>query len=319
MIAIVMIGLLFMIAFGLGLYFFVFAKKNCTKITEEDECTEPCQWDTYGDKCIGEKDTLTAAPTPTPTGCSTYTTQDTCLSPCEWDSSMSVCGSPITPSGGGSSLSVRDKKKMQCLAGRYHEAYKKYKAGGLDAVKSYYDEFGKSKGLNTDCNLSDYEAVCYTLQNPEVYNAFQYDRAKLRKHYDEYGRDKVARFNCRGGKFIGSDLPEDSTLIYQGGIGLHNTPNNLYYLNQQGDGNLVWVKRGTGTQWSLGSHVCGNGTTATLQGDGNICVYGANNCAKCTMSNSPSAKGHVIVAKDDGKLYVDHGDGESGRSYIYEP
>ena len=93
MIAIVMIGLLLLVGLGLGLYFFVFAKKDCKKITEEDECTEPCQWDTYGDKCIGEKDTLTAAPTPTPTGCSTYTTQDTCVSPCEWDSATDTCGS----------------------------------------------------------------------------------------------------------------------------------------------------------------------------------------------------------------------------------
>ena len=100
-----MIGLLLLVGLGLGLYFFVFAKKDCKKITEEDECTEPCQWDTYGDKCIGEKDTLTAAPTPTPPGCSTYTTQDTCVSPCEWDSSTSKCGSPIMPSGGGQTMS----------------------------------------------------------------------------------------------------------------------------------------------------------------------------------------------------------------------
>jgi len=98
MIAIVMIGLLFLVGLGLGLYFFVFAKKECKKITDEDECTEPCRWDTYGDKCIGEKDTLTAAPTPTPPACSTYTTQDTCLPPCTWNATTGACS---TSSGNG--------------------------------------------------------------------------------------------------------------------------------------------------------------------------------------------------------------------------
>jgi len=314
------VALLF-IAIALGLYFFVFAKKDCTKITEEDECTEPCQWDTYGDKCIGEKDDLTPAPPtqPTPPGCSTYTTQDTCVSPCEWDSSMSKCGSPITPSGGGSTLSARDKKKMKCYSSRYHDVYEKYKAGGLGAVKSYYDEFGKAKNHDTSCDLKDSEALCYAAQNPEVFNAFGFDAGKAKKHYKDYGLEEVKPFSCRGGTFINSPIPKDAVIkIGAGAIQRLDTPERKYILQQQGDGNLAWNSTDEGAKWTLGSHVCGPGTTAIFQGDGNICVYGPNNCAKCTMSHDSAAKSHILVGQDDGTLYVDHGDKDT-RSYIYEP
>jgi len=100
--SVAIIGIIALVVATLGIaLYFLLNTKACKKHKTQDECKEPCKWDTYGDKCIGEKDTLTAAPTPT--GCSTYTTQDTCVSPCTWNSSTSVCGSSITPSGGGGS------------------------------------------------------------------------------------------------------------------------------------------------------------------------------------------------------------------------
>ncbi|QIG59578.1 hypothetical protein [Dishui Lake phycodnavirus 2] len=86
-VAILLIGL------GVGIYFLVTAKK-CKDHKTQDDCKEPCQWDTYGNKCIDEGDDLTDAPvsTPTPPGCSSYTSEDTCLSPCEWNSSTNTCG-----------------------------------------------------------------------------------------------------------------------------------------------------------------------------------------------------------------------------------
>lgn len=93
-----------------------------------------------------------------------------------------------------------------------------------------------------------------------------------------------------------------------------------WYLQLQTDGNVVWVKRGAGTQWSLASHTTMPGTNAYLQGDGNLCAYG-NGGTACTLSHDPNvpAGQHKLVLKSNGELYVDHGTGESGRSYIHRP
>lgn len=62
-----MIGvvLLFLVGLGVGIYFLMNAKK-CEDHETQDDCKEPCQWDTYGGKCIDENGILTPAPTPTP-------------------------------------------------------------------------------------------------------------------------------------------------------------------------------------------------------------------------------------------------------------
>ena len=94
----------------------------------------------------------------------------------------------------------------------------------------------------------------------------------------------------------------------------------LWYMQLQNDGNLVWVKRGTGARWSLGSHVTMPGTRVYLQGDGNLCAYGnGRSGGHCTMSHSTEVPNnqHKLVLKSNGEMYVDHGNGQAARSYIH--
>jgi hypothetical protein len=63
--AIIGVVLLLLAALGVGIYFMVSAKK-CKDYETQDECKEPCQWDTYGYKCVGEDDDLTPAPPTSP-------------------------------------------------------------------------------------------------------------------------------------------------------------------------------------------------------------------------------------------------------------
>jgi hypothetical protein len=62
-----MIGvvLLILVGLGVGIYFLMNAKK-CKDHETQGECKEPCQWDTYGGKCIDENGILTPAPAPAP-------------------------------------------------------------------------------------------------------------------------------------------------------------------------------------------------------------------------------------------------------------
>jgi hypothetical protein len=63
--AIIGVVLLILIGLAVGIYFLLNAKK-CEDHETQDECKEPCQWDTYGGKCIDEEATLTQAPAPAP-------------------------------------------------------------------------------------------------------------------------------------------------------------------------------------------------------------------------------------------------------------
>jgi len=226
MIAIVVIGLLLLVGLGLGLYFFVFAKKECKKITEEDECTEPCQWDTYGDKCIGEKDDLTPAPPtqPTPPTCSTYTTQDTCVSPCAWNSSTSKCGtsssSPTPTSYDDISFVVPTKTieladidedttraeapLPECYMSRYADIRQAFKGRDvpLKGAAQHYKTYttNGTENRNTTCYMTDNEAQCYIDRYPDVKvfagnkQSKKLDRA--RKHYYEIGHGEGRDFTC---------------------------------------------------------------------------------------------------------------------------
>ena len=135
-----------------------------------------------------------------------------------------------------------------------------------------------------------------------------------------------------GTTFINSALPSttEATIISPGELGwgqTYNVPESQgdsapWYLQLQTDGNLVWVKRGTGTQWHLASHTTMPGTKAYLQGDGNLCAYGSDLArVRCAMSHDSSAPAgqHRLVLKSNGEMYVDHGTGISGRSYIHQP
>ena len=139
--------------------------------------------------------------------------------------------------------------------------------------------------------------------------------------------------------FVGSEIPNDAMVIdvgeipmaYMEGdavIGDFNAPagstatTRTHYLQFQSDGQLVWVKTGTGTAWAMGSNITMPGTTVSLQGDGNLCAYGSDiNRVKCGMTHDPNvpAGQHRLVGTKEGLLYVDHGTGVSGRSVIYDP
>ena len=117
--------------------------------------------------------------------------------------------------------------------------------------------------------------------------------------------------------FHSSTLPSDATIVEPGEItDVIKSPNNAYTLVLQGDDNLC-VNSATAAKWCLMSQDIVNGR-AYFQRDGNICVYGDNNGAKCTMShNSDVPRGqHRLVLKNDGTVYVDHGTGVSGQSLV---
>ena len=97
-----------------------------------------------------------------------------------------------------------------------------------------------------------------------------------------------------------------------------------YYLDLQADGQLVWVKTGTGTAWAMGSNITMPNTNLYFQGDGNMCATGGGNggnphCTMVTYNPDVPANQHRLVGTKEGLLYVDHGTGVSGRSVLYTP
>ena len=136
--------------------------------------------------------------------------------------------------------------------------------------------------------------------------------------------------------FIDSTIPGDALVIETGEIPMgevFNSPKDstdaesTYYFNLQSDGQLVWVKTGTGTVWVMGSNITMPGTKMYFQADGNICAYGTTDMCMNngggsrvpTHDASVPAGQHKIVGTKEGLLYVDHGTGVSGRSVIYTP
>ena len=120
-----------------------------------------------------------------------------------------------------------------------------------------------------------------------------------------------------------STLPAaaDATIVEPGFEWSHGTkiepPNKSYNMVLQGDNNLCINEPGK-PRGCLMSHQVGGTAKAFFQGDGNICVRNQANMAgdaKCYMSYSndvPDGQ-HRLVLHNDGKVYVDHGTGESGR------
>ena len=139
--------------------------------------------------------------------------------------------------------------------------------------------------------------------------------------------------------FVGSEIPNDALVIEPGEIPMlqvFNSPKDstdaesTYYLNLQGDGQLVWVNRGTGTAWALGSPVTMPNTKVYFQGDGNICATGGGqggnpHCTQqaaggvLTYNGDVPAGQHRLVGTKEGMLYVDHGTGVAGRAVLYTP
>ena len=128
--------------------------------------------------------------------------------------------------------------------------------------------------------------------------------------------------------FVGSEIPNDALVIEPGEIPMSqrfNSPKDstdeesTYYLSLQGDGQLVWVKTGTGTAWAMGSNITMPNTKLYFQGDGNLCAYGTTD--KCIFTHDPDvpAGQHKLVGTKEGLLYVDHGTGVAGRSVIFTP
>jgi hypothetical protein len=336
------IGVVFLIVLvglGVGLYFFLNGKK-CKDYETQDECKEPCQWDTYGYKCVDEDDDLTPAP-PAPADDSETSQRES--QPTELE------GTTQAPSG----------NKWKCYAGRYGDAYEVYKANkSLDEVKEHYDTIGKSKGWKTSCTLSPDELGCYTLQNPEVFDNFGYtlstrSNAKHRKHYKDVGRDEVARFNCEGGQLGDSTFGDDEAILTPREINIDRrhrkytyiltSPNGEYSLAlyherrrgrfflRKGNSNRVTI---LDSQLSQADYEAGyTKLRAWLSGyDGNLYMRWykpngsgghkagkyINQFAPGTTYNQTKSNQHVLVLTDTGKLYVDHGLGADEQRVIVE-
>jgi hypothetical protein len=125
-----------------------------------------------------------------------------------------------------------------------------------------------------------------------------------------------------GTTFGSSTLPTatEATIVepgYEWVIGQEiKPPNDSYSMILQGDNNLCINEPG-GAKGCLMSHTVGGTAKAYFQGDGNICVRNQANTndSKCYMShdNDVPQGQHRLVLHNDGKVYVDHGTGESGR------
>jgi hypothetical protein len=136
--------------------------------------------------------------------------------------------------------------------------------------------------------------------------------------------------------FMDSTIPGDALVIEPGEIPVNvqfTSPKDStlesmsYYFSLQGDGQLVWVKKGTGTVWAMGSHATMPNTKLYFQPDGNICARGTTDICMNSAGgarvpthnlNVPAGQ-HRLVGTKEGLLYVDHGTGVEGRSVIYTP
>ena len=137
--------------------------------------------------------------------------------------------------------------------------------------------------------------------------------------------------------FHASEIPNDALVIDVGEIPMtqrFNSPKDstdeesTYYLSLQGDGQLVWVKTGTGTVWAMGSNITMPNTKLYFQGDGNMCATGVSGNPHCsqqapggvlTYNPDVPAGQHKLVGTKEGMLYVDHGTGVAGRAVIFTP
>ena len=335
--------LLILAGLGVAIYFLVNAKK-CKDHKTQDDCKEPCQWDTYGNKCIEEDDDLTPAPPAEPVEVDT-------AEPAERQSRQSEPEGTSQQSGSGN--------KWKCYAGRYGDAYAVYQNNkSLDEVKEHYDTIGKSKGWKTSCTLSPDELGCYTLQNPEVFDNFGYTldnryNAKHLKHYKDVGRDEVARFTCEGGQLGDSTFGDDEAILTPREININRrngaytylltSPNGEYRLAlyhetrrgrlflRKGNSNIVTI---LDSQLSQADYNAGyTKLRAWLSGyDGNLYMrwykpdgsggYKAgkyiNTFAPGTTNNQTKSNQHVLVLTDTGKLYMDHGLGEDEQRILVE-
>ena len=316
---VILVILLILAGVGVGIYFTMNGgAKKCDEVTVQADCKAPCKWDTYGYKCIGEKDPMTPKPIQ----------QD--------DSSTSA-----KTGGNGGAGAVAGSDKWKCYAGRYGDAYEEYlKNKSLDDVKEHYETVGKAKGWNTSCTLTPDEAGCYTLQNPEVFENFGYTldsqyNKNQRQHYLDVGRDKVARFNCQGGTLAASEIPENASILTPRELPINRSnkqytnwltsPNGLYTLriyfeNRRGQ---VFVTKGNSnvtkildSPLSQADYDAGyRKLRAWFDGNGLLKMRwyqqtGSNYKAEVNASSGNStvkSNQHAIVLTDSGKLYVDHG------------
>ncbi|MBR8836070.1 MAG: hypothetical protein DSM106950_19105 [Stigonema ocellatum SAG 48.90 = DSM 106950] len=76
---------------------------------------------------------------------------------------------------------------------------------------------------------------------------------------------------------------------------------NYYYLNMQGDGNLVLIKSNGTPIWAPGTNP--NGSYAIMQGDGNLVVYNSNN-SPLWASNTVGNSGAQLTVQNDGNAVI---------------
>lgn len=339
---VIVLVLLVLVGGAAAAIYFTQDKKKCKDHETQADCKEPCQWDTYGDKCIDEGDDMTPAPVVAAAG--------------DAEREGRQSGPEPAPTGTGSS------NKWKCYAGRYGDAYAAYQENkSLDDVEEHYKTIGKSKGWKTSCTLSGDEIGCYSLQNPEAFENFGYTNnstnttgKRLAKHYGDVGKDEVARFNCQGGKLAASTIPEDASILTPRELDIDRrnkkykwlltSPNGEYTLAiyhetkrariflRKGNANIATIldSRLSDANYSAGytklrawfSGWDGNLYMRWYKPDGSggykDPVY-INNAFPGTTNNTVQSNQHAIVLTNSGRLYVDHGLGDEDEiSVLYE-
>ena len=195
---IIIVVLLLLAGLGVGIYFLVTAKK-CEDHETQADCKEPCQWDTYGNKCIGEDDDLTPAPpsnnTPTaptaptaPTGPVSYTVPTTTIELADIDEDTTRAEAPLP----------------ECYMARYNDLRTAWynTEVPLKSAQTHYQTttINGNENRNFTCYMSDAQAQCYIDRYADVreYVKGKYTERldKARKHYYEIGHALGRDFTC---------------------------------------------------------------------------------------------------------------------------
>jgi hypothetical protein len=126
-------------------------------------------------------------------------------------------------------------------------------------------------------------------------------------------------------KFFKSEIPspEEATFIQPGDIEngkKYSTPNGEYYFLFRDDGELLWAKKNGEILWSLNTMGAGKDAKARFLTNGNICVMGGaiSECSNSENSEVPKGQ-HLLILKNDGYLYIDHGLGDVSETRQFYP
>jgi hypothetical protein len=195
--------LLLLIGLSVGIYFLVNAK-TCEDHETHDECKKPCQWDTYGYKCIGEKDAMTPKPPSVPAPTEPNTSARTSGSAPDGPVSFTVPTKTIELADIDEDTTRGDAPLSECHMARYNDlrtAWYKNPTPLADSQRHYINHtLNGPENRNFTCYMTDSEAQCYIDRYPDVKEYVEgkekYKLDKARKHYYEIGHAEGRDFSC---------------------------------------------------------------------------------------------------------------------------